>query len=156
MFKQAILAAHPVGSIYESTDPTSPAVLFGGTWEEMEAGRVLVSAGTASTGTVYNAGVTGGEESHQLTEQELPKVTVTSTGTTNKTGGHNHGFTIKAAVSRTGYGVSASDGADNDTYLTGWAGEHTHTVTVSGTFGGGQPHNNMQPYEVIRRWKRTA
>lgn len=30
----ALLAAHPVGSFYESTDSTSPATLFGGTWQE--------------------------------------------------------------------------------------------------------------------------
>ena len=33
-YAQAILAAHPVGSFYESTDSTSPATLFGGTWQE--------------------------------------------------------------------------------------------------------------------------
>lgn len=31
---QAKLDAHPVGSFYESTDSTSPATLFGGTWQE--------------------------------------------------------------------------------------------------------------------------
>lgn len=67
IYKQAKLDAHPVGSIYESTDSTSPADLFGGTWEAMDPGRVLVSAGTASTGTVYKAGDKGGEEAHKLT-----------------------------------------------------------------------------------------
>ena len=33
---------HPVGSIYQSTDPTSPADLFGGTWEQIKIGRAHV------------------------------------------------------------------------------------------------------------------
>ena len=30
---------YPVGSIYQSTDPTSPAALFGGTWQEIAQNR---------------------------------------------------------------------------------------------------------------------
>ena len=37
-------AAYPVGSIYQSTDPTSPAALFGGTWEQIASERVLMGA----------------------------------------------------------------------------------------------------------------
>lgn len=33
---QAKLAAHPIGSYYESDDPTDPSVLFGGTWERVK------------------------------------------------------------------------------------------------------------------------
>lgn len=32
---------------------------------------------------------------------------------------------------------------------------HSHTITIGAT-GGGASHNNLQPYEVIFRWKRTA
>lgn len=39
---QIFLAAHPVGSIYESTSSTSPAASYGGTWQE--AGRGVDSA----------------------------------------------------------------------------------------------------------------
>ena len=35
---------YPVGSIYQSTDPTSPAALFGGSWEEIASERVLMGA----------------------------------------------------------------------------------------------------------------
>ena len=44
---QAKLDAHPVGSFYESTDPTSPAELFGGTWEEKIPDGELVGSVTA-------------------------------------------------------------------------------------------------------------
>lgn len=153
--KDAKLQAHPVGSIYESTIPTSPADLFGGTWESMDPGRVLVSAGTASTGTVYNAGDKGGEEAHKLTESELPNVKVTSTGTTNSAGGHSHNFPIKENNSHDGSGVASSRDGDQGKFTTSWAPDHTHGVTVSGSFGGGQSHSNMQPFDVVYRWKRT-
>ena len=44
---------YPVGSIYISTSSTSPATLFGGTWEQL-SDRYLVAAGSN-----YTAGTTG-------------------------------------------------------------------------------------------------
>lgn len=52
------LADHPVGSIYQSTDPTSPAALFGGTWQEIAQNRVLMGASYAhAAGTTVEAGL---------------------------------------------------------------------------------------------------
>ena len=52
------LAAYPVGSIYQSTDPTSPAALFGGSWEEIASERVLMGASsTHAAGTTVEAGL---------------------------------------------------------------------------------------------------
>ena len=49
---------YPVGSIYQSTDATSPAALFGGTWEEIASERVLMGASsTHAAGTTANAGL---------------------------------------------------------------------------------------------------
>ena len=51
-------AAYPVGSIYQSTDPTSPAALFGGTWEEIASDRVLMGASRShAAGTTVKAGL---------------------------------------------------------------------------------------------------
>ena len=48
----------PVGSIYQSTDATSPAALFGGTWEEIASERVLMGASsTHAAGTTAKAGL---------------------------------------------------------------------------------------------------
>ena len=50
--------AYPVGSIYQSTDPTSPAALFGGSWEEIASERVLMGASsTHAAGTTVKAGL---------------------------------------------------------------------------------------------------
>lgn len=34
---QMFLAAHPVGSIYATSDPTDPGVTYGGTWEPLQS-----------------------------------------------------------------------------------------------------------------------
>ena len=61
-----LLMVYPVGSIYISVNSTSPASLFGGTWERIED-RFLLAAGSD-----YAAGATGGEAAHTLTVDEMP------------------------------------------------------------------------------------
>ena len=52
------LSAYPVGSIYQSTNSTSPAALFGGTWQEIAQNRVLMGAsGSHAAGTTVKAGL---------------------------------------------------------------------------------------------------
>lgn len=48
----------PVGSIYQSTARTSPAALFGGTWQEIAQNRVLMGAGSGhAAGSTVEAGL---------------------------------------------------------------------------------------------------
>lgn len=65
-FKQLLLAAHPVGSYYWSSEPKDPSKLFGGTWEPVKDRFVLAA------GDEHEAGTTGGEETHTLTIDEMP------------------------------------------------------------------------------------
>lgn len=52
------LAAYPVGSIFQTVSTTSPAELFGGTWQEIAFNRVLMGAGTGHTaGSTVEAGL---------------------------------------------------------------------------------------------------
>lgn len=53
-----LLAAYPVGSLYMSAEATSPASLFGGTWEQIKDRFILAA------GDTYAAGSTGGSKSH--------------------------------------------------------------------------------------------
>ena len=54
----SVLSAYPVGSIYQSTSSTSPAALFGGTWEQIASERVLMGASSShKAGTTVNAGL---------------------------------------------------------------------------------------------------
>lgn len=63
-----LLDVYPVGSVYISTVATSPAVLFGGTWESI-GGKFLLSADAS-----YPAGSTGGEARNALTASSIPHI----------------------------------------------------------------------------------
>lgn len=155
VYAQAKLDAHPVGSIYESTDSTSPATLFGGTWEAMDAGRVLVAQGKAATGTTFTAGATGGEETHKLTTSEMPA----HNHTMSSAGEHNHEFagTQSSSDNKTAEYEYTEDYNRTRAWLktnyTQKSGSHTHTINST---GGGEAHNNMPPYIAVYRWVRTA
>lgn len=49
---------YPVGSLYMSAEATSPASLFGGTWEQIKDRFILAA------GDTYAAGSKGGKENH--------------------------------------------------------------------------------------------
>ncbi len=145
---------YPVGSIYMSVNSTSPADLFGGTWEAMPAGRVLLAQGTSEWGVEYQAGSTGGEHEHQLSVGELPSHNHNVTVSTS--GNHAHTFTFVKEYDAGGTEPgSASWRSNQGTKTTEQAGTHTHTVTISNT-GSNYPHNNLQPYISVYCWRRTV
>lgn len=146
------LDSYPVGSIYMSVNSTSPADLFGGTWDAMPAGRVLLAQGKSQWGTTYAAGSTGGEATHTLTINEMPAHS--HSGTTNSTGDHTHSSYGAQGGTRKSNWAGANDNYDPN-YPTGSAGTHSHTVSIDNT-GDGAAHNNMQPYLAVYMWKRTA
>lgn len=130
IIKAAKLSAWPVGSIYMSMQATNPATLFGGTWERIAYGRMLIGADNAS----YPAGSTGGEATHKLTASEMPS--------------HIH------SVDRPPYTYAEwTDGGEvyaQQSSTARWAKGSTDSV------GGNQPHNNMPPYIAVYIWRRTA
>ena len=153
--KQVIDIVHPVGSIWETTTTDDPNVLWSGTtWVQMDAGRVLVSAGTyTENGTkyTYNLGDKGGEAKHQLTTGELASHGHGASCSTD--GAHSH--TVRAITQ--GADQNAGDGGNNywSDRSTSTNGAHSHTITI-GNAGDNQAHENRMPYTVINRWKRTA
>ena len=74
---EAKLAAWPIGSIYMSVNSTSPASLFGGTWEKLSNTFLLAASSS------YPAGSTGGESTHKLTQSELPNYSLSVTNGSN-------------------------------------------------------------------------
>lgn len=111
------LANHPVGSIYQSTDPTSPAALFGGTWEQIASDRVLMGASrNHAAGTTVKAGlpnITGSFVAnvhymqHEVSGAFTAGDRITSTGANN--GDANvYKFSLDASKSNVIYGRSTT------------------------------------------------
>ena len=73
-------ATYPVGSIYMSVLDVDPAVLFGGTWDKLPAGRCLIGAGSytptqanmGDASTTYNLEAQGGQRQRYITSSCLP------------------------------------------------------------------------------------
>lgn len=131
---EAKLAAWPIGSIYMSVNSTSPANLFGGTWERIS--DTFLFAASSS----YPAGSTGGEFTHKLTQSELPNYSLSVANGSN--------------VIRSKTGSSAD--AYVQTQSSGWGIPNWESKTVTVASGGsGAAHNNMPPYLSVWIWKRT-
>lgn len=151
---------YPIGAIYMSTVSTNPATLFKiGNWEALPAGRVLLAQGTSTWGVNYSAGGTGGEDKHTLTVSESAPHNHTGSATTSGST-HTHALTMQASHGESGNGgvPRFSDGDVWSPYKTqnlSAAGEHSHAITINNS-GGGQAHNNMQPYLSVYMWKRTS
>lgn len=156
LVKSSILnSCYPIGSIYMSVKSTSPTTLFGGTWEALNEGRVLIGANST-----YPVNSKGGEATHTLTVNEMPSHSHTR-GTMEITGrfpgGKGDGsVTISGAFSRDGNlisGYMGSGGANlakiNFTASNSWEGATSEE-------GGSQSHNNMQPYLAVYMWKRIS
>ena len=165
--KEVINIVHPVGSIWETTTTDDPNVLWAGTtWVKMDAGRVLISAGTyTENGTTYtyNLGDKGGEVKHQLTTEEMPahthggSVTTASLTGAFTTAEHEWGNATEANGVFSVGSFASQNGPTSGNYLRRWVnfnGSHNHGLTINNT-GNGTAHENRQPYTVIARWKRT-
>lgn len=99
---------------------------LGFTWQKVAKGRVLV--GKDENDEDFNTvGKTGGEKTHTQTIEEMPA--------------HNHSGT--PAIYRADAVTQASE-----------INAQTGRQGYSGSTGGGQPFNIMQPYEVVNIWER--
>lgn len=84
---------YPVGSIYQSTDATSPVTIFGGSWERIQ-GRFLVAASDSDTDfAAANLGGTKNLVLHKHVVGESLQTTDIASGElkaskTNYTGNH--------------------------------------------------------------------
>lgn len=180
LIKSAVLdMVYPIGSVYMSFVDVDPSIQFGGFWEELEPGRVLLAQGQQ-----YPVGSLGGAEQHTLTIDELPSHE--HSGVTSASGAHTHErgsidiygtFTAhgvnrgcSAATSGAFYNDCASNnsgahaGGSNATIgingngligTTSGAGSHTHNVTIDAV-GGGAAYSIMQPYQAVYMWRRIG
>ncbi len=134
---QQVLAAvverdHPVGSLYISENATSPAELYGGTWERIE-GKFIMGASDA-----YPAGSTGGSVTISIKQTNLPNVRIPIQ--TIRPGG----YTGSAYDTITTSG--GSDGSVDTFSRTG----------RTNPLGNGTPLNILPPYIAVYIWRRVA
>ena len=107
----------PVGSIYQSTARTSPAALFGGTWQEIAQNRVLMGAGSGHVaGTTVEAGlpnITGSFVADVKKGEHKVSGAFTAGNVIASTGEYNsfsdvYKFSLDASKSNAIYGRSAT------------------------------------------------
>lgn len=166
---------YPIGTIYTSTNSTSPATLFGGIWTPIKDTFLLTA------GDIYTAGSIGGASSVNYT----PKGTNTGTAITaaqmpkhrhttrlwNNAGTKGNAKTTSnygADVVDCSYGLGgatwgswknssftcAQDGYGDQNGITDIAGNGAaHTHTFNGT---ASVISTMPPYKVVYAWERTG
>ena len=136
---QQVLAAvverdHPVGSLYISANPTSPAELYGGTWERIE-GRFIMGASDT-----YPAGSTGGNLQMVLSPENIPAVGFSiPTNDTQKDDIHVNKWDFMASVSQ--------ETADGGKF---------HSGLYGSTNNGNSPVDILNPYYSMYIWRRVA
>lgn len=131
---------YPVGSIYFSVNNVNPSEYFGGTWVAWGSGRVPVGV-NVSDSNFNSVEKTGGESRHTLTINEMPE--------------HNHLSAPEQEIEGL-YMVSPHryEGSLSESSPSG--GYRVNSNCTIKSNGGGQPHNNLQPYITCYMWKRTA
>lgn len=111
------LAAYPVGSIFQTVSTTSPAALFGGTWQEIAQNRVLMGASYAhAAGTTVEAGlpnITGSFVANVRNGRNAVSGAFTASARTGSTGADNsdagiYTYSLDASKSNAIYGRSAT------------------------------------------------
>lgn len=133
--------AYPLGSVYiNAIDPTNPKVLLNmpaSTWEPWGVGKAIVGIDTSQT-EFDTVNKTGGAKTHTLTEAQLPEVTAEVKKDTGVV-----------------YGVPGGGGnASGNPIASTTSTVYSPSVVVK--FGGGQAHNNLQPYQVGYVWRRIS
>lgn len=101
-----------------------------GTWEAYGAGRVTIGVNSG-----HAVGSEGGEEKHTLISMELPSPIQSERNVMNDIGRFG------------GFGSPIYQVPTN-TYIA-----EVGKITIA---NGNQPHNNMQPYRTVYRWRRIA
>lgn len=142
-----VLDSYPVGAIYISGVSTSPAALFGGTWEQIK-GRFLLGTGAnkanstnkwgALSAGAYNAaaGEMGGAAQITLTTAQMPT--------------HSHLFE-RIPITQPEMTTGGNYYAEQSTTV----GSLVKTQTTYPA-GEGKAHSNMPPYLAVYIWQRTA
>ena len=129
-YERALLDAHPVGSFYESTNSTSPATLFGGTWQEQIPDGELVGS------IAYFAGQSSAPDGWVLCDgsavsRETYATLFTAVGTTYGSGDSSTTFYLPNLIDKFVEG-SATAGTEHSAGLPNITGDIGQFANYSG------------------------
>lgn len=137
---------YPIGSIYLSVNSTSPATLFGGTWEQIQD-KFLLAAGST-----YIAGSTGGEAEHThqygLQYGGYYQHSILESNT-------NAGVLSYSSDNSISMGATTTVGSFSVT-VPNYTSTATNTPNHYRTVGNTQYTSNMPPYLTVYMWRRAA
>ena len=147
-----------VGSVVITRDNINPGTRLGGTWQLLQSGRYIRTAGDG-----YAGGALGGSETFTLSVNQLPA--------------HRHGATIYSAdlrgtfiaanqvgadggrttgvFSRTGIWAGACAHKGDAREVVNFNGNHSHQISINNT-GNGDKVKFEPPYLCLYFWVRTA
>ena len=142
---------YPVGAIYMSVKETSPAELFGGTWERLKD-RFLLGAGDS-----YAAGATGGGDAHSHTHDLWADICILSESSEHRSKGtvfmkekqHENFVYMDYVLQDNGALTRVVLPSRGETGAIGYK----RATNVGGTIG---TSNNMPPYLAVYMWRRVA
>jgi hypothetical protein len=151
----ALSAAYPVGSIYINAGvSTNPATLLGfGTWTAFGAGKVLVGLDSADAlfDTLEETG--GSKDAITVSHTHTATSTVTDSGHSHVNPAGLIALNGSGAVNLA-LGSSGAQGANN--VGTNAATTGITVATTNASTGSSGTNANVQPFIVVKMWKRTA
>lgn len=178
-------AIYPIGSIYISTSATNPGILFGGTWEAYAQGRTLIGNGTSDRefvagnlgGESVHTLATSEMPSHTHTQNSHGHSGNTKSffywfsqfmhrdnqPNTPFIGCFNNSDNANVSLTQMDYNNNTDAIGNGNRWgyrKVGVNWDHTpsvnDTTATNNNTGGGESHNNLQPYIVTYIWRRTA
>ena len=160
LVKKVLDRIQPVGSLYYSTNDTSPASLFGGSWERYAQGRVMVSA--SDTDGDFSVGKTGGSKTHShlygLVYGDYYGMAALHIATNDN---RDHHTGVIDYESHDGNRISPHtkppiSSIDGDFAKTVDGSYGRRNIALMQTEGNVQTVSSMDPYIAVYIWRRTA
>ena len=136
---------YPIGSIYQSTEPTNPATFMGGVWERFGNGRVLVGVDEADA-DFNSANKTSGSKEHRHDSGTYEAMIGSVGGDTGSLGfqaGNKNEERLKNSTAT--YRVSGTNIHSGRNF--------NHFTEV---VGHSDDSSSLPPYVTLYRWRRTA
>ena len=155
---------YPVGSIYITTNGTSPATLFGGTWEAYGAGKVLVGLNSADN-DFKSVGKTGGTKTQNIRIDYQHDHDIFIEGIPGTHSAYIYtGAELDGTSSQRNYVITPEVPVTAEDVVPGKLQDipvrrvvNPIGASVNGsTVGETQTVNKLQPYITVRMWRRTA